>query len=99
MNAAPLQRTVIITNPHGFHMRPMSAFVQLASRFESSVKVSSGEKVVDGKSMFDLMLLAAGQGSALTVETNGPDAEAALDALVALLKSPLQEEESPEDSG
>ncbi len=94
MNAAPLQRKVVISNPQGFHMRPMAAFAQLASRFESSVKVSREGQSVNGKSILDLMLLAAAQGSELTLEVAGPDAKAALDALVDLLKRPTEEESS-----
>jgi phosphocarrier protein HPr len=95
MNGAPLQQKVVITNPQGFHMRPMAAFAQLAARFESSVKVSREGQTVNGKSILDLMLLAAAQGSELTLEVAGPDAKHALDALVALLKKP-PEEDSPE---
>jgi phosphotransferase system HPr (HPr) family protein len=92
MNGAPLQQKVVVTNPQGFHMRPMAAFAQLAARFESSVKVSREGQSVNGKSILDLMLLAAAQGTELTLEVAGPDAEAALDALVALLKAPPEEE-------
>ncbi|HEY7310654.1 MAG TPA: HPr family phosphocarrier protein [Gemmataceae bacterium] len=95
MNGAPLQQKVVISNPQGFHMRPMAAFAQLASRFESSVKVSREGQSVNGKSILDLMLLAAAQGTELTVEVTGADAEAALDALVGLLKTP-PEDDSPE---
>jgi phosphocarrier protein HPr len=95
MNGAPLQQKVVITNPQGFHMRPMAAFAQLAARFESSVKVSREGQTVNGKSILDLMLLAAAQGSELLLEVAGPDAKDALDALVALLKTP-PEEDSPE---
>jgi len=86
---------VVITNPQGFHMRPMAAFAQLAARFESSVKVSREGQSVNGKSILDLMLLAAAQGTELTLEVSGPDAPTALDALVTLLKTPT-EEDSPE---
>jgi phosphotransferase system HPr (HPr) family protein len=92
MNGEPRKRTVIITNPHGFHLRPIAAFAQLAARFQSGVTVSCDNKSVNGKSIMDLMLLAAGQGAALTVETQGPDADAALEALVALVEAPLPEE-------
>jgi phosphotransferase system HPr (HPr) family protein len=95
MNGAPLQQKVVISNPQGFHMRPMAAFAQLAARFESSVKVSREGQSVNGKSILDLMLLAAAQGTELTLEVAGPDAEAALDALVNLLKTPA-EDDSPE---
>jgi phosphocarrier protein HPr len=94
MNGEPLVKKVVISNPQGFHMRPMAAFAQLASRFESSVKVSREGQSVNGKSILDLMLLAAAQGTELTLEVAGPDAQAALNALVNVLKTPPEEEES-----
>lgn len=94
MNGEPLAQKVVITNPQGFHMRPMAAFAQLASRFESSVKVSREGQSVNGKSILDLMLLAAAQGTELTLEVAGPDAQNALDALVQLLNRPTEEESS-----
>jgi phosphocarrier protein HPr len=94
MNGEPLVQKVVINNPQGFHMRPMAAFAQLASRFESSVKVSREGQSVNGKSILDLMLLAAAQGTELTLEVAGPDAQAALNALVNVLKTPPEEEES-----
>jgi phosphocarrier protein HPr len=94
MSGEPMQQKVVITNPQGFHMRPMAAFAQLASRFQSSVKVSREGQSVNGKSILDLMLLAAAQGTELTLEIAGPDAPSALDALVNLLKMPTEEEAS-----
>ena len=85
-NGGPLRRKVTLTNANGFHLRPMQAFVELAGRFQSSVRVRNNEQEpVDGKSMFGLMLLAAEKGHELTVEVDGPDAQAALDELVDLL--------------
>jgi phosphocarrier protein len=92
MNGVPLVQKVVINNPQGFHMRPMAAFAQLASRFESSVKVSREGQSVNGKSILDLMLLAAAQGTELTLEVAGPDAQAALSALVNVLNTPPEEE-------
>ena len=84
--AGPLRRKVTITNPHGFHLRPMQAFVELASQFPGAVRVWRDEQEpVDGRSMLGLMLLAAEQGMDLVVETEGPQAAAALDALTDLL--------------
>jgi phosphocarrier protein len=86
MNGEPLRRKVTLTNPLGLHMRPMSAFVQLASKFSCQVFVIGREEQrVDGKSMFGLMSLAAEQGTELTLEAEGPDSAAALDALAELL--------------
>jgi phosphotransferase system HPr (HPr) family protein len=92
MNGHPLERKVFVTNPQGFHMRPIAAFAQLAGRFQSRVTVARDGQAVDGKSILDLMLLAAPQGSELTLNVEGPDAESALDALAALLQAAPPEE-------
>ncbi len=98
MNGDTLERKVQIQNPRGFHLRPMAAFAQLAGRFQSRVTVSrEGKDGADGKSILDLMLLEAPQGSELTVQAEGPDAAKALEALVALLQAPPEEEESATD--
>jgi phosphotransferase system HPr (HPr) family protein len=95
MRADPLRHKVVITNPQGLHMRPSAALAELAGRFQSAVTVSVDGKSVNGKSLWDLMLLAAMPGSELTLEVDGPDAPAALDALVALLSAPPPSEEGP----
>jgi phosphotransferase system HPr (HPr) family protein len=92
MNGEPLLRQVLITNPHGLHMRPSAAFAELAGRFRSSVTVRYEGKAVNGKSLWDLMLLAAMPNTELTLEADGPDAAAALDALAALLQAPVEGE-------
>jgi phosphotransferase system HPr (HPr) family protein len=86
MNGEPLRRKVTITNPQGFHMRPMSAFVQLAAKFRSTVHVlkADGQRI-DGKSMLGLLGLAAEQGTELTLEVSGPDEQEALGALAELM--------------
>ncbi len=94
MNGNPLQRIVTITNPMGFHFRPGAAFAKLASTFACTVTVAKDDRRVNGKSLLELMLLAAEQGTDLIIEASGPDASAALDALAALLASPgLDDEE------
>jgi phosphocarrier protein HPr len=97
MNGDTLERKVLIQNPQGFHLRPMAAFAQLAACFQSRVTVSrEGKESVDGKSILDLMLLAAPPGAELTVQVEGPDAQKALDALVALLQQPPVEKDEGE---
>jgi phosphotransferase system HPr (HPr) family protein len=99
MNGDTLERKVHILNPQGFHLRPIAAFAQLAGRFQSNVTVSrDGKDDVNGKSILDLMLLAAPQGSELTVKATGPDAQNALDALVALLQTPPEEGDKVDSS-
>src|SRR6476659_4620909 len=89
MNSAPLQRKVLVTNPHGLHLRPSAAFAQLAERFQSNVTVSCDGKSVNGKSVWDLISLAALVGTELTLEADGPDAGEALEALATLLAAPV----------
>lgn len=63
------------------------AFVDLANGFASEIQVGKGPQVVDGKSIMQLMMLAAVQGTALTVEAEGDDAEAAINVLSEMLNS------------
>lgn len=88
MNDTSFQRRVVLANPHGLHMRPSAAFAELAGKFQSSVTVSRAGCSVNGKSVWDLLLLAAEHGAELTLEADGPDAPEALDALSALLTTP-----------
>lgn len=85
MSSEPMRRTVVVANPQGLHMRPSAAFVELAGRYESSVVVHCDGKSVNGKSLWDLLLLAAMPGCELTIEADGPDAFAAVEALAALI--------------
>lgn len=101
MSGETLRCPVTITNPLGFHLRPMAAFAKLAGQFDGAVTVLKGEHRVNGKSTLELMLLAAEQGAELVVEVTGRDARAALDALVAVLAAPSMDdgpEEGPASS-
>jgi phosphotransferase system HPr (HPr) family protein len=89
---------VTITNPQGFHMRPATAFAQLAGKFQSSVTLCKGTTRINGKSPLELMFLGAEQGTQLVLEVSGDDSEAALDALTALLSAPSADD-LPEPSG
>jgi len=77
--------TAAIVNPQGLHMRPAMAFARAALAFDSSVTVWLGERSVNGKSLIDLMLLAAEQGTELMVEVHGRDAPDALPVLLNIL--------------
>jgi phosphotransferase system HPr (HPr) family protein len=100
MNGDTLERKVRIVNPQGFHLRPIAAFAQLAGRFQSDVIVSrDGKDDVNGKSILDLMLLAAPQDSELTLKVTGPDAKSAIEALVTLLQTPPEEGNGTEGTG
>ena len=87
-----MQKVVIITNEAGLHARPISQFVETASRFRAPLKVSCNGKEVDGKSILQLMTLAAAQGHELELRSEGDDAEEMLRSLEDLIKSGFHEE-------
>ena len=83
----PVRREVEVPNPLGLHARAAARFVQVAGRFASQVRLTRDERTVDGKSLMGILLLAAARGTRLTIETDGPDAAAAAEALAALVAS------------
>lgn len=88
----PSQDTCII-NKLGLHARAAAKFANTANRFASSVEVSCAGKTINGKSIMSLMLLAASQGTAITLATCGSDAAEALDALLELIANKFDEGE------
>ena len=74
-----------ITNKLGLHARAAAKLTQQASRFAAEVWLSRGERRVNAKSIMGVMMLAAGRGARITVETEGADADAALAAIIALV--------------
>lgn len=83
---------VTIVNRLGLHARPAMSFVDAASGFQSQVTVKRGGQAVDGKSIMQMMLLAATKGTVLEVVAEGPDAQAACAALKTLVDSGFDEE-------
>ncbi len=78
-------REFTVTNKLGIHARPAAQFVKTASTFSCEIQVTKDGEQADGKSIMGLMMLAAGNGSVLTITAEGEDAEAALDALGDLI--------------
>ena len=87
-----LRRTVHICNERGLHSRASAKFVKLASGFNAEVRVGREGQWVDARSIMGLMMLAAGIGSDVEIEAEGPQAEEALDALIALVEARFEEE-------
>lgn len=87
-----VKANVTIVNKLGLHARPAMEFVDCASRFTSEVFVKRGDQSVNGKSIMEMMLLAATAGTVLEVEATGDDAQAAIDDLVKLVASGFDEE-------
>lgn len=83
---------VTIPNKYGFHARPAAEFVKLANRFRSEVWVAKDEVEVSGKSIMGVMMLAAEHGSTIQIRALGEDADAAVEALSALVSSGFGEE-------
>ena len=81
------RRDVTVVNQLGLHARAAARFVHLATRFDSHIRVGRNSKVMDGKSIMGILLLAAARGTTLTLMAEGPDEVAAIDALVQLVES------------
>ena len=80
-----LQREVEIINKLGLHARASAKLTQVAGRFGSDVWLSRNGRRVNAKSIMGVMMLAAGKGATVTLETEGPDEQEAIDALAALI--------------
>jgi phosphotransferase system HPr (HPr) family protein len=79
------ERRLIVIDPAGLHARPAARFVQVASRFSSSVTIRLGDRTADAKSLIGVLGLTIRPGTEIVLVTDGPDAEIALDALTAEL--------------
>ena len=79
-------------NAEGLHLRPADRFVRLARQYRSEIRISCGGGRADGKSILDLATLAAGCGTRLALEADGPDAADAVAALVKLIEAGFSEE-------
>jgi phosphocarrier protein len=87
-----VSRQVTVRNQLGMHARAAARFVHTASAFTSRIRVGRGSRVMDGKSIMGVLLLAAARGSVITITAEGEDEGAALDALCALVESGFGEE-------
>ena len=90
--AVKLSKQLAVINKLGIHARPAALFVKVASKFESHIEVEKDGEIINGKSIMGLMMLAAGQGSKLTVTAEGRDAEAALKAIEDLFLQKFNED-------
>ena len=92
--AKTASRKVTIQNRLGLHARPAMIFVEAASKYASKITVSrtDQEETVDGKSIMQMMMLAATEGTQIEITATGHDAEDAVAALVALVESRFTED-------
>lgn len=74
-----------IVNKLGLHARASAKLTQLASAYQAEIWLSRSGRRVNAKSIMGVMMLAAGKGSKILIEADGPDAQQALDALLGLI--------------
>ena len=87
-----ISRDFTISNRLGLHARPSAQLTQTASRFGAEIHLRRGPRRVNAKSIMGVMMLAAGQGSTVTVEAEGEDAEQAVQAIGRLIDDGFGEE-------
>ncbi|AOS81952.1 MULTISPECIES: HPr family phosphocarrier protein [Hydrogenophaga] len=88
-----IKTTATISNKLGLHARASAKLTKLAGTFLSDVWMSRGGRRVNAKSIMGVMMLAAGMGSVVDIETDGSDERAAMDALLALINDKFGEGE------
>lgn len=85
------ERAVQIVNKNGLHARPAAEIVKLAAKFQSDITIVKDDLDVNGKSIMGVMMLAAEHGSTILLRADGPDADAALEALAELVSNKFGE--------
>ena len=85
------ERSVQLLNKNGLHARPAAEIVKIAAKFQSEIMLGRDGTEVNGKSIMGVMMLAAECGATLTLRAEGPDADAALDALAELIANKFGE--------
>jgi len=88
-----IKTSITISNKLGLHARASAKFTKLAGGFKSEVFLTRKDRRVNAKSIMGVMMLAAGMGTELEIETDGPDESAAMDALRALVDDKFGEGE------
>jgi phosphocarrier protein HPr len=87
-----LEKEITIINRLGLHARPAAMFVRIASRYRAEVWVEKEGEQINGKSIMGLMMLAAGQGSKLTIRCEGADADKVMAELEELIRQKFNED-------
>ena len=82
-----LEKKIIVNKEHGLHARPATIFVQLANKFNSSVKVVKDGEAVDGKSIIAILSLGVSKGAEVALVVEGSDSQEAMDELKKFLEA------------
>jgi len=86
-----IKTSITISNKLGLHARASAKLTKLAGGFQSEVSISRNDRRVNAKSIMGVMMLAAGIGSVVEIEIDGPDEQAAMDAITALINDKFGE--------
>ncbi|HEY2880898.1 MAG TPA: HPr family phosphocarrier protein [Pirellulales bacterium] len=97
MSDVKVSRTVVVVNSQGIHARPADLIVRLAQQFQSKIEFVKDSQRVEGKSILELLTLAAMHGEQLVIEAQGSDAQTAVDALAELIAGGFAENEPTND--
>ena len=88
-----LERQTKVINRLGLHARASAKLVKSAGRYASSIRIGTDSETVDGKSIMGLMMLAATQGTTMTITIEGEDAESAMHDIIGLFEDRFDEHE------
>ena len=88
-----LERQTEVINRLGLHARASAKLVKSAGRYTSSIQIGTDSETVDGKSIIGLMMLAATQGTTMTITVEGEAAESAMHDIVSLFENRFDEHE------
>lgn len=92
-DAASCKASAPIVNKRGLHARASAKFVSTVAKFQSEITVSRADVTVSGRSIMGLMMLGASMGTTVEIAAQGPDADAALAELLALVAARFHEDE------
>ena len=82
-----VEKKLKVLNKQGLHARPAALFVQIANKYDSSIKIVKDEQVVNGKSIMGILMLAAEKDSEITIIAEGVDSEEAINELEQLINT------------
>ena len=88
-----ISRDIEIINKLGLHARASAKLTQLAAKYQSEVWMTRNQRRINAKSIMGVMMLAAGKGTQVTIETEGPDEQECMNALVQLIETRFGESE------
>jgi len=80
-------KEIKINNPTGLHARPASQLVMECKKFESEITLLRGEQSANAKSIMSIMAMAITGGDMIEISADGPDADAAVDAIASFLEA------------